>query len=743
MSASKTLLVELRTEELPPKSLNKLGESFASLLAEGLRSRGLVEPGGSVTPYASPRRLAVSVTRVLAHAADREVEHKLMPVSVGLDAAGAATPALRKKLAAVGAAADLDVATLDRRDDGKATTLLWRTSARGATLAQGLQAALDETIAKLPIAKVMSYQLPDGWTSVAFVRPAHGLVALHGADVVSVGALGLHSGRQTLGHRFEAAVEPVVLQDANHYAQQLHTQGNVIAAFTERRAEVMRQLQQAASAAGLQPIDDAALLDEVTALVENPNVLSCSFEPEFLAVPAECLVLTMKANQKYFPLLDAKGKLTNKFLVVANVRPENPQRIVEGNQRVVRPRLADAKFFFDKDRKATLESRLPMLDKVVYHAKLGSMGDRVRRIAAIARAIGQQWQGDALAASAERAARLAKADLVTDMVGEFPELQGVMGRYYAAHDGETATVAEAIEDHYKPRFAGDALPRSDLGVVLALADKLETLAGLFFAGEVPTGDRDPFALRRSAFGVIRILIERELPLQLKTMAESAFKVVSEKLSSPSDAQYLFTCFPPSTSKGTTGVLKDKREFALAAFLDDRLATSLTEIGIPADCVASVLMSPRPPQYPRHSISLADDVLRMHAAMQAKELPSIGRLAQVAKRAQGYAIPAMSGHYQGPTPVFPAEKDVSLEVERQLIRKIGEMNVALGESYREKGYLGKIEALEEFLPICEEFFNTVLINDPDLTTRNYRYGLAVAVHGHFSSVCSLSSLSPAR
>jgi glycyl-tRNA synthetase beta chain len=414
---------------------------------------------------------------------------------VALDASGAPTPALLKKLAAVGADASV-VPQLERKLDGKAEALFWSTTVRGATLAAGLHVALDEALAKLPIPKVMSYQLADGWSSVNFVRPAHGLVALHGADVVNVSALGLTSGRNTQGHRFEAQMDPVVLQDADHYAQQLETQGAVIAGFDHRRADITRQLQHAAAPLGLTPIDDEALLDEVTALVERPNVLLCQFEPEFLAVPSECLILTMKANQKYFPLLDAKGALTHKFLVVSNIRPDDASAIVQGNERVVRPRLADAKFFFDQDRKKTLESRLPMLDKVVYHAKLGSQGERVQRVRAIAKAIGNMLGDEKLAQQAGRAALLAKSDLVTDMVGEFPELQGVMGGYYAGHDGEPEVVAHAIEDHYKPRFAGDSLPRNQVGIAVALADKLETLVGLFGVGEKPTGDKDPFALRR-------------------------------------------------------------------------------------------------------------------------------------------------------------------------------------------------------------------------------------------------------
>jgi len=512
------LLVELFVEELPPKALKKLGDAFAGVLRDQLVAQGLADAGSVLTPYASPRRLAAHLTHVAERAADKAVSQKLMPVAVGLDASGQPTPALLKRLGALGADASA-VPGLKRAMDGKAEALFYESTAKGATLAEGLQKALAEAIAKLPIPKVMSYQLESGcelpgWSSVSFVRPAHGLVALHGDTVVPIEALGLKAGRDTHGHRFEAAVDPVVLRNADSYALQLQEEGAVIAGFEARRAEIARQLAAAAVkvGGGSVPIHDDALLDEVTALVERPNVLVCSFEREFLEVPQECLILTMKANQKYFPLLDASSKLTNKFLVVSNISPADASAVIEGNERVVRPRLADAKFFFDQDRKKSLASRVESLGKVVYHNKLGTQGERVERVMRIARGIAQKLGDSALAAQATQAAQLAKADLVTDMVGEFPELQGTMGRYYALHDGLDVAVADAIEDHYKPRFAGDELPRNSVGLVVALADKLETLVGMFGIGNLPTGDRDPFALRRHALGVIRMLIEKDLPL---------------------------------------------------------------------------------------------------------------------------------------------------------------------------------------------------------------------------------------
>ena len=517
---TKNLLVELLVEELPPKALKKLGESFAESLKANLRAQGLVAKEAAVVAYASPRRLAVHVADVAAQAADRPITQKLMPVAVGLDADGQATPALLKKLASIGADTSL-VPQLKRAQDGKAEALFFESVVNGASLAEGLQKALEDALAKLPIPKMMTYQLADGWSSVQFVRPAHGVVALHGAEIVPVSVLGLQAGRTTQGHRFEAASATLEIRDADSYAAQMENEGAVIPSFDKRRDEIVRQLAAAALQAGggVTPIVDDALLDEVTALVERPNVLVGKFEAEFLEVPQECLILTMKANQKYFPLLDADGKLTNKFLIVSNIRPADASLVVGGNERVVRPRLADAKFFFDQDRKKTLESRVEKLGSVVYHNKLGTQLQRTERVATLAGTIARLLDADK--ADAELAARLAKADLLTDMVGEFPELQGIMGRYYALHDGEDKVVADAIEAHYHPRFAGDTLPQGAIACAVALADKLETVVGIYGIGQVPTGEKDPFGLRRHALGILRILVETPLDLPLPALIRTA------------------------------------------------------------------------------------------------------------------------------------------------------------------------------------------------------------------------------
>ena len=699
MSNTKNLLVELFVEELPPKSLKKLGEAFATELAKSLRAQGLAGEHSAITPFASPRRLAAHVSAVLARAPDRQVSIKLMPVAVGLAADGTPTPALLKKLAAVGADASA-VPTLKRQMDGKAEALFLEGTAEGVTLADGLQKALVDALAALPIPKVMQYQLADGWSSVNFVRPAHGLVALHGADVVPVSVLGLAAGRQTRGHRFEAQMDPVVLLDADHYARQLEEQGGVIPGFAARHGELLRQLNLAAAKEGLAPIEDEALLDEVTALVERPNVLLCQFEPEFLAVPQECLILTMKANQKYFPLLDAAGKLTNKFLVVSNIRPADASRVIGGNERVVRPRLADAKFFFDQDRKKTLASRIDGLAKVVYHAKLGTMGERVERVRRIAAQIGQALGGAAIAQQAEQAAQLAKADLLTDMVGEFPELQGIMGGYYARHDGLAEDIAFAIEDHYKPRFAGDALPRNSTGLAVALADKLETLAGLFGIGQVPSGDKDPFALRRHAQGLIRLLIERELPLELAHLVAIAF-----------------AAFPATHGQA---------QAELSYFLRERLVGYLREAGHAVQDVEAVIEA-RPPRW-------AEFPKRLAAVRAFKALPESQPLAAANKRVGNI----LKKSEEKVAPVTDAALFVE-PAERALADALEAVAPRSEQAFAAGDYTGSLQALAALKTPVDAFFDAVMVNAEDAKLRANRLGLLAKLHEAMNRVADLSKL----
>ena len=700
------LLLELFVEELPPKALKKLGDAFAGVLADSLKNQGLAAADSVVSAFASPRRLAVHVTTVQSKSEAKKITIKLMPEKVGFTDNGRRTPALEKRLEKEGYLVNDPTMQLTRVEEKGVVQLVLEKMDSPTTLAAALQQALGLAIAKLPIPKVMSYQLErdcelPGWSSVSFVRPAHGLLALHGSGVVPLQALGLTSGNSTQGHRFEAAVSPVVIAHADEYAATLRQDGAVIASFAERKAEIARQLAAAAAkiGGGVKPIEDEALLDEVTALVERPNVLVCSFETEFLAVPQECLILTMKANQKYFPLLDAAGKLTHQFLVVSNISPADASAVVGGNERVVRPRLADAKFFFDQDRKKTLASRVAGLDKVVYHNKLGSQGERVARVRAIAQAIGQQLGGPALAAQADQAAQLAKTDLVTDMVGEFPELQGIMGRYYALNDGLAPEVADAIEDHYKPRFAGDELPRSPVGLAVALADKLETLVGMFGIGNLPTGDKDPFALRRHALGVVRMLADKALPLHVDALVREAGLAFGDKIQDASAA--------------------------LLDFIYDRLSGSLRELGYSAQEVDAVLAL-RPQQL--------GDVSRRLAAVRAfAALPEAQALAAANKRIGNILkkAPEVDAHASAVLLKEPAE--LALHTAMGFVLPEAQKQFEAGD------YTASLQTLAALRAPVDAFFDGVMVNAEEMDLRLNRQGLLKSLHVAMNRVADLSKL----
>lgn len=694
-----SLLVELLVEELPPKALRRLGEAFADGLYAGLAARGLTTADSRPTPYASPRRLAVHISAVAARAPDRPVSHKLMPVAVGLDAEGRPTAALLKKLAALGLDAEA-AAHLRRVAEGKGEVLYYDSIAPGAHLAEALQQALDATLASLPIPKVMSYQLRDGWTTVHFVRPAHGLLALHGAEVVPVSALGLAAGRTTQGHRFEARQKPVVISHADAYARELEADGAVIAGFEARRAEIARQLAAAAQALGedLRPVEDEALLDEVTALVERPNVLVGRFDEAFLEVPPECLILTMKANQKYFPLLDAQGRLTNRFLIVANVTPADPAPVIAGNERVVRPRLADARFFYDQDRKQTLASRVEKLARVVYHNRLGTQLERTLRVQKLAHEIARRLKADAELAS--RAAWLAKADLTTDMVGEFPELQGIMGAYYARHDGEPEAVCRAIEAHYHPRFAGDTLPEDNIGAAVALADKLDTLVGIYGIGAVPTGEKDPYGLRRHALGILRILAEKALPLDLVELLEAARALLGE-------------------------LVADSVVVDVHGFMLERLRNYLRERGFGAREIEAVVA-----QNP----SRIDRVLpRLEAVVAFLRLPEAEALAAANKRIQNILKKAQAPA-GGPDLALFAE-----DAERALFEAVNALTPRVASLVANEDYTEALRTLATVRPAVDRFFDEVMVMTDEPLLRANRLALLKALAGLMNQVADLSRL----
>jgi glycyl-tRNA synthetase beta chain len=716
---TETLLVELLTEELPPKSLQTLGESFGQVLYQHLVERDLVadtfaaNANEPIKFFASPRRLAILIKDVYFQAAQKPVKVKLLPASIAFDKDGNASAALVKKLSSLNLSyiLQVDKSVWDERmsieSDGKTEILFHTDVASGVMLIDALQNALSLAVSKLPIPKLMSYQLADGLTSVQFVRPVHGLVALHGADVVEVEALGHRAGRTTQGHRFQGA-KNITLANASEYETRLEKEGGVIASFEKRRHEIERLLivhaEQCGDTLGDRE-DYTALLDEVTALVEMPTVYVGQFEQEFLEVPAECLILTMKLNQKYFPLFhsgdETVGGLSSRFLIVSNMRLDDPRNVIEGNQRVVRPRLSDARFFFETDKKTKLADRLPKLASVVYHNKLGSQGERMQRVRDIAQAICEMMNKDgAFQAKVAEAARLAKADLVADMVGEFPELQGTMGKYYALHEGIDRDVAEAIEDHYKPKFAGDTLPRSQVGMVVALADKLETLAGLFSIGQEPTGDKDPFALRRHALGVIRMLVEHDLPLSVHDLVEAALSQFS--------------------------VVAEGANARLTTYIFDRLVGYLRELEsgysiLEVDAVVTV--RPRWGEMPA----------RLQAVRAFATLAEAPSLAAANKRI-GNILKKSDATHDG--------YDKSRCVESAEIALADAMELVIPQASAEfdkQGYTASLKALAALREPVDNFFDKVMVNADDPQVRANRLGLLATLHREMNRVADLSKL----
>ncbi|RQH10050.1 glycine--tRNA ligase subunit beta [Paraburkholderia dinghuensis] len=690
-----TLLVELLTEELPPKALARLGDAFAEGIAQRLAARDLIEGELSFERYATPRRLAVAIKNVRSVAPEKQVREKVLPVSVALDANGQPTAPLAKKLAALGFP-DFPVSDLERASDGKNEAFFLHYAAPGATLTDGLQAVLDEALTKLPIPKVMTYQRPDG-SNVQFVRPVHRLTVLHGDTVVPVTAFGIDADDTTRGHRF-LSEGPIAITRADDYAYTLQHKGFVIASYTDRRESIRSQL--IAQAGSDQVVMPDALLDEVTSLVEWPVVYACKFEDEFLQVPQECLILTMQTNQKYFALTDAEGRLRSRFLIVSNIATDTPVEIVEGNERVVRPRLADAKFFFEQDKKKPLAQRVPLLANVVYHNKLGSQLQRVERLEALAGEIAQMCGADVTLA--KRGARLAKADLLTDMVGEFPELQGTMGTYYARHDGEPEEVALACSEHYQPRFSGDALPTTPTGTIVALADKLETLVGIWGIGLAPTGEKDPFALRRHALGVLRILIEKQLPLDLVALLRAAYAQFANiaTVTDSTDAIYEF-CMDR-----LRGLLRERGH--APAEIDAVLALNLTQLD---DVVARL------------------DAVREFASLaEAASLAAANkRISNILKKSEGVDDAAI----QIALFVEAAEKALHAQLEQVAPR------VQTQLAARE--YTGALTALAALRETVDTFFNDVMVNAEDPALRANRLALLKALHRQMNSVADISRL----
>jgi len=670
MADKATLLVELLTEELPPKSLRALSEAFAEHVAQALAKAQLTT--ASPTVFATPRRLAFTVADVAASAAGRETE-----------VTGPSASAPAQAIAGFARKHGLTPEQLEKRDTPKGPVMMARVRTKGAVLDELLAGMVEASLKALPIPKIMRWGAGDA----QFVRPVHGLVMLHGERVVPGSVLGVSAGRSTAGHRFMSA-GTISVHKADGYAKQLEGEGKVIASFAARRAEIERQLKAAAVREKADLGGYADLLDEVTALVEFPQVYGGGFDRAFLEVPAECLILTMRQNQKYFPLFDGKGHLLARFLIVSNMVVDDPRHIVGGNERVVRPRLEDARFFYNQDRKTRLEARVPQLAKVVYHAKLGSQLERVERIQLLAGKIARSLKADA--ALAERAAWLSKADLLTGMVGEFPELQGVMGRYYATHDGEPAEVADAIAEHYRPRFAGDDLPKGSIACSVALAEKMDALAGLFGIGQQPTGERDPFGLRRAALGVVRILVERSLPLELGFLLQAA------------------------------GTGDDAR-----TFIFERSRGYFRDLGFTANEVEAVLcLEP----------ARLDLVPKQLEAVRAfATLPEAESLAAANKRIANILKQAGA---------VPADFDValmSLPEEKNLASTFGRLQPDVDKAFRALDYTGALRALASLKAPVDAFFDKVMVMDKDPRVRANRIGFLGRLHGTMNRIADLSKL----
>ena len=704
-SQSANLLIEVFTEELPPKSLRRLGDAFSDGIFSSLKSAGLTTDSSKATGFATPRRLAVLITDVLNQAPDYPVREKLLPTSIAFDADGKATPPLLKKLGALGYA-DIDLATLEKAGEGKNEALYLNVVAKGAALEKTAQTALEQTLNKLPIAKMMHYQVQQkngALADVQFARPAHRIIALHGKDILHVSCLGIDASNQTEGHRF-LAPGLLTIAHAEQYEAELEAKAKVIPSFDKRRAQITAALLKAAGE-DLVLMPDS-LLDEVTSLVEWPAVYECHFDQEFLEVPQECLILTMQTNQKYFALTDSQGKLRNRFLIVSNIETTKPNAIISGNERVVRPRLSDARFFFKQDQKRPLASRVVDLEKVVYHNQLGNQLDRTKRVQGIATEIAKQLGADEKLA--QRAAEIAKTDLLTDMVGEFPELQGIMGNYYAKHDGENAEVAAACSEHYMPRFAGDALPQTQTGTILAIADKLETLVGIWGVGLAPTGDKDPYALRRHALGICRLLLEKNLSLSLPALIELA------------------------RSQFPQPEVQEKAQVAdIYAFIIDRLRAYLRDQAVAGKPFTSAEIDAVLSQSPAQ---INDLIERLAALREFNALAQASQLAAANKR--------ISNILKKTTTTIPekcAQDLLQIPAEAALFKALETVTPTLNSAYEKRQFVELLKALVALSSPIDQFFEDVMVMDPNTQLRDNRLALLQQLHQKMNLVADLGKL----
>ena len=688
------LLIEILTEELPPASQQQLGEHFGKYIAQKLHDFNLIE-AVKLESFSTPRRLAVKIDGVVTQAESSLKLIKLMPKKIGYDANGELSQPLLKKLNALGED-ESSVPHLKIKFENNQEIIYLEKNFQGHQLNLVIEEIIEDSIKALPIAKTMSYQLADGWTTVNFVRPAKNILALHGDQPINFNTLGLKSKNTTLGHRFESSSEIVKIAHADQYEEQMFKEGKVIVNFNQRKNKIWESIQKKVSdlASNYHVNEDENLLNEVTALVEMPNVLIGKFDEKFLNIPHECLELTMKSNQKYFPVVDANNKITNYFVIVANLSPKNVASIIQGNEKVIRPRLSDAEFFFKKDKEESLSKLAKKLAQVTYHNKLGTQHDRALRVAKIHSYIDKTLQFNN-AFDFKKLALASKADLSSLMVGEFPELQGIMGSYYAENDGEEKIFCEAIEDHYSPKFSGDKLPRNNLGLGLALADKIETLISLFSINEIPTGDKDPFALRRASIGILRILIEKNLALNVI---------------------HTIKHFYPN----------NKNLDELILFIKERLINFLREKKYTpqeVDAVTSNLSN--------EFNTLLD---KLEALQSFVKLDEAAHLAASNKR-----VANIIKKYQFDNDVKVNKLHLIENEEKILYELLIELDLEVKRDAENKSYIDALSKLVQLKQPIDAFFDKVMVNADDIKLKRNRHNLMLLLHQTFNRVADISKL----
>ena len=690
-----TLLIEFVTEELPPNSLKELGEKFGQLIAQGLQDQSLIK-SSDMRIFSTPRRLGVKILNVAEKSENQKKLVKLMPAKIGFDENGQITQALSKKLQSLDET-DEAISRIKKEDEKGQQILYIEKNIDGVNLEDILSEIINHCVSQLPIKKMMSYQLADGWTSVNFVRPIKNLLILLGAKILKVSSLGFKANNKSFGHRFESKEKILTIDNADNYEKILLETGGVIANYTQRKEKIYSDIILAAKSfkEELHIIDDDALLNEVTALVEMPNILTGSFEERFLKVPQECLILSMKSNQKYFPLFDKNNKISNHFIIVSNLTPKDSTNIIQGNEKVIRPRLADAEFFFEKDKKQSLKSLSKKLNSIVYHNKLGTQAERAGRVSVILKYIAEELSFNE-DINFKDFALASKADLLSLMVGEFPELQGVMGSIYASEDAQFKHIASAIEDHYKPKFSGDSLPRDTFGDYAALAEKFETLIGLFSINEQPTGDKDPFSLRRNAIGIIRILIEKNIPLNFSNLIDNHTP-------------------------------KDKKDAgdSLKTFIYERLSNYLKDKNFTSNEIDAVIFSR--PYYLNDIISKLTAIKKFSNLEQSKDLAAANkRVSNILKKFTGVI----------------EKVDESLleeDEEIQLFKTITKLNPVIIEALKEKNFIAALSSLVDLKNPIDEFFENVMVNTDDQKIKINRHNLLKQLHISLNSVADISKL----